>query len=181
MPIKKSDIFLPPNILTLLRLILLPFVFYFLFKETRGDLIIAIILMAIIFFSDVFDGYLARKLNQVSDFGKVLDPVVDKIVIFCFCLYVIFYKGFPVWAFVLIFLKDITALLGAFYLIKAKKTIPSPNRWGKYSVFVLGIALFLYIIELDFWKTVALEMGIVLVVITMFTYARSFIRTVRRK
>jgi len=110
-----------------------------------------------------------------------LDPVVDKIAIFCFCLYVIFYKGFPVWAFLLILTKDITALLGAFYLIKTKKTIPSPNRWGKYTVFVMGIVLFLYIIELDFWKEIALEIGIILVVITILTYTISFVRAIHRK
>jgi len=180
MLIKKSEIFLVPNLLTILRLILLPFIFFFLFKNTTKDLIYAIILMGIVYFSDVFDGYLARKLNQKSDFGKILDPIVDKIVIFCFSLYVLFYKGFPLWAFVLILIKDISILSGGLYLIKKKNIIPTPNFWGKYTASVLGVVLFLYILEIDSLKILGLWIGVGMVLVTIFTYVKLFIHSMQK-
>jgi len=74
-----------PNSITLTRLVLIPFFMFFMFvpvfSDTATRLIVAAI-FAVTAFTDFLDGYLARKLNLVTDFGKFLDPVVDKLMIF---------------------------------------------------------------------------------------------------
>lgn len=70
-----------PNILTLLRIILIPFfiiVFYLPFENAH---LIAAIMFALASFTDWLDGYLARKLGQISPFGSFLDPVADKLLV----------------------------------------------------------------------------------------------------
>ncbi len=64
-----------PNVLTVFRLFIVPFFAYFLCEE---QFIIAFILFAIAAFTDVLDGYLARKYNAISNFGKICDPLADK-------------------------------------------------------------------------------------------------------
>ncbi|SNR75323.1 CDP-diacylglycerol--glycerol-3-phosphate 3-phosphatidyltransferase [Desulfurobacterium atlanticum] len=65
-----------PNILTILRIIFIPFIVFFIIE---GMYFISIILFVISAFTDFLDGYLARKMRSVSNFGKLFDPVADKI------------------------------------------------------------------------------------------------------
>lgn len=72
-----------PNILTLMRIVLIPvfiLVFYLPFKDAH---IVAAIIFALASFTDWLDGYLARKLEQLSPFGAFLDPVADKLLVAC--------------------------------------------------------------------------------------------------
>ena len=74
-----------PNSITLARLVLIPFFMFFMFVPVLSDTATRLLVAAIFgvtAFTDFLDGYLARKLNLVTDFGKFLDPVVDKLMIF---------------------------------------------------------------------------------------------------
>jgi cardiolipin synthase len=173
--IKTKDLLLVPNLITLLRLFLLPFIFYFLLKNTRSDFIIALLLLGIAYFSDMFDGWVARKLHQESDLGKILDPVVDKLAVGAVAIYTVVFKGFPLWVLVLILAKDILILLGGWYLLRKRKVVPQPSKWGKYTVSLWGVVLFLYLIELSFWKELLLWIGVGMILITFFTYLKKFL------
>jgi len=175
--IKKSDFLLVPNLLTFLRLFLLPFIFYLLLRNNTSDFIIAMILLGIAYFSDIFDGWLARKLRQESELGKILDPLVDKLAVGSVAIYTVIYKGFPLWALVLVLAKDILIVLGGWYLLKIRKIVPQPNKWGKYTVSLWGIVLFFYLIELSFWKEFLLWIGVGMIFITFFTYLKTFLNS----
>ena len=180
MQIKKSDLLLLPNLLTLFRLFLLPFAFHFILKKTNSGLIIAIILLGIAYFSDIFDGYLARKLNQISDLGQILDPTVDKIIIASLAIYLTVHHGLPIWVLVLVLAEYLAIILGGVILIKRKKEVPTPKLFGKYTASILGIVLFFYLIDLVFWKQVFLWIGVVMILITLFTYVRMFILKLKK-
>ncbi len=175
MDIRTKDLLLVPNLITLLRLFLLPFIFYFLLKNTASDFIVALILIVIAYFSDMIDGWIARKLNQESDLGKILDPLVDKLAIGTVAIYTVIYKGFPLWALVLILTKDILIISGGWYLLRKREIVPQPNKWGKYTVGLWGVILFLYLIELSFWKELLLWVGVVMILITFISYFRTFL------
>ena len=65
-----------PNLLSVLRILLiLPFVYFFM----TGNVLLAGLMLALSGLSDLFDGMIARKFNQVTDLGKMLDPVADKL------------------------------------------------------------------------------------------------------
>lgn len=65
-----------PNLLSVIRIIIIPFFAYFFVK---GDAVLAVVMLALSGISDFLDGKIARKFNQVSALGKVLDPVADKL------------------------------------------------------------------------------------------------------
>lgn len=71
-----------PNKLTLLRVIMIPlFIFFYLYDVMPGADFIATVLFVLAFFTDWLDGYLARKTNQVTNFGKIMDPLADKVLV----------------------------------------------------------------------------------------------------
>ena len=82
---KKDQIFTLPNLLSVIRLMLIPLIVYlYCFKKLYGEAVLFIILSGA---TDIVDGFIARKFNMISDFGKILDPIADKLtqvtVIFC--------------------------------------------------------------------------------------------------
>lgn len=71
-----------PNALTILRFLLVPVFVYFLFGSVELDrMLIATIIFIIASFTDYLDGLLARKMNVISDFGKIMDPLADKLLV----------------------------------------------------------------------------------------------------
>lgn len=79
--VDKREIFSIPNIITYIRIMMIPFICV-MFFEGRSD--VALWLSVVFWLADIVDGYLARRLNQVTNLGKMLDPIVDKIFQFSF-------------------------------------------------------------------------------------------------
>lgn len=71
-----------PNLLTLLRVLLIPvFIWFVFFGSGENRIAIAVLVFAVASFTDFWDGYLARKWNVISDFGKIADPLADKLLV----------------------------------------------------------------------------------------------------
>ena len=154
---KKVDfkyLFTIPNILSYIRIVLIvPFMVFFIRKEY----LIATIVIGISGLSDCFDGFLARKLNQVTQLGKMLDPVADKLTLLAVsvCLSIIQPVIFPV--VIILVIKDILMLIGATVLLK-KRIMPVASAWyGKvgticfyFSVTVVVLFDIIWNIE-NFW------------------------------
>ena len=121
------------NILTLLRLFSVPII---LLMILEGKLHLAFWFFLFASLTDIFDGLLAKKLNIITEFGKVLDPISDKILIFS-VLITLGYKNFielPI--VIIIILRDFIILLGAILSILLKKKINySPLKIGKITFF----------------------------------------------
>lgn len=177
MEIKKTDFFLIPNLLTLLRFSTYPFIFYFLKKE---ELFLAVVFIVIAAATDVLDGLFARRLNQISDLGKILDPSVDKLGIGIFIIYATIYKGFPIWACVLVITKEILFLLAGLFIISKKSVVPVSSFWGKLNVCVWGFTLVFYILELDYVKKISLGIALVVALVTVIVYSKTFFKYMGR-
>jgi cardiolipin synthase (CMP-forming) len=96
-----------PNILTVIRILLVPVFIYFLFKEELFYNILAFAIFFIASITDLVDGYLARKWNQTTEFGKFLDPLADKIlVIGSFITFLVLNEQVETWMVFLIILRD---------------------------------------------------------------------------
>lgn len=139
-----------PNIITMIRLIILPFILILLNKEYN---IWACVLIIFCGLTDVLDGYFAKVLNQSTAIGKVLDPVVDKIFYLTILVFLIFYRDFPLSAFIIIVVLEFFILSGGYILISKYKVVPSSNVYGKVAVCLISLAVFLYVIDLNFLKT----------------------------
>ncbi|MCD6328748.1 MAG: CDP-alcohol phosphatidyltransferase family protein [Candidatus Cloacimonetes bacterium] len=135
-----------PNIVTLIRLIILPFVLVSLNKEHNIQAFILILLAG---FTDVLDGFLAKILHQSTTIGKILDPVVDKIFTVTVLIYLYIYRGFPFWAFYSIIALEMLILIGGYWMIMRHHQIPSSSLCGKIAVMIISISMYFYVVDID--------------------------------
>ncbi len=102
-----------PNTLSIIRLLLFPVIFLLITKSTASNYPYLIFVFFLAIALDFFDGYLARKLSQETELGKILDPVADKIMVFFIVLGLMIKSDFPIWLGVIIFLRDFFILAAA--------------------------------------------------------------------
>lgn len=130
------------NILTLIRLLLVPvFAFFFL----QENYILAIIIFVFCGITDFVDGYIARKFNMITPFGKLMDPLADKVLqITALVLLTINFKINIV--IVIVFgVKELVMLIGSTFLYR-KNVVVFSNWYGKLATLVLFIAIFVNIV-----------------------------------
>lgn len=179
MIIKKRDFFLFPNLLAIFRILLLPFIFFFLAQETKSGLVFAIVLIAVAVTSDVLDGHVARKLNQITDLGRLLDPVADKLGLGIFVIFIIIHRGFPIWSACLLFLKDLLTLVAAIAMMKRKGFILMSNNWGKLNSWIWAFTVVIYIARIHPLEPWFLILATVSVVNCIIQYLRLFMAQYR--
>ena len=108
--ITLRDFFYVSNILSATRLATVPFIFYAIYRE---QWIFAIICGGVAVITDVLDGFFARRLEQHSELGYILDPVADKLAISAGIFALVLSKSpFPFWAFLIIVTRDVLIVLG---------------------------------------------------------------------
>lgn len=121
-----------PNWITVSRLFGLPFILYFLSYPTTKNLWICTAIFLVAASTDWVDGYLARKLDQVTELGKFLDPLVDKLLVLAPLLGLIQLQQVPAWGVFLILTRELTI---AGWRVNPKLTgdskIQGANIWGK--------------------------------------------------
>jgi CDP-diacylglycerol--glycerol-3-phosphate 3-phosphatidyltransferase len=95
---------------------------------------ICVALIVIFGLGDVLDGYLARKYEQITDFGAFLDPFADKYMVVSCCMVLVYHGKLPLWYLLLVFNKDVF-VFGAWiiYFLKTNEMYLSPNIFGKSS------------------------------------------------
>ncbi|MBQ9280220.1 MAG: CDP-alcohol phosphatidyltransferase family protein [Clostridia bacterium] len=127
-----------PNILTILRFILIPFIIIAISEE---QYILAVILFTVSSITDVLDGVIARKFNFITDFGKLMDPVADKLtqisIIGTLCLYDIL----PIWMVIVLVLKEFIMVVGAALLYKRKDVVVTSKWYGKLTTVLIYLAV----------------------------------------
>ncbi|MCB1200489.1 MAG: CDP-diacylglycerol--glycerol-3-phosphate 3-phosphatidyltransferase [Leptospiraceae bacterium] len=108
-----------PNILTVLRILLIPVFLYFLLSKVPTERFLALIIFIIASVTDFFDGYLARKLNQDSALGRFLDPFADKaLVIATLIVFLILDPALPIWMVLVIIGRDMLVTLMRYLAIR---------------------------------------------------------------
>lgn len=168
-----------PNMLTLGRLILLPFIFFCLRHDTSSYTLAAIVLIFAAVLLDSLDGYVAHKLNQVTDLGRILDPIVDKLSVGCGIIFLLVLRDFPLWAALIIFGRDAAILVLVFLLIRRKELVTSSNFLGKMTVTALAGMILFYIVQLQPHAIISVYVAVFLVILSGTDYICSYIRIVR--
>ncbi|NJN72423.1 MAG: CDP-diacylglycerol--glycerol-3-phosphate 3-phosphatidyltransferase [Limnothrix sp. RL_2_0] len=154
-----------PTWITVSRLAGVPFLLVLLNNPTGGDRLIAVIIFLVVALTDWLDGYLARKLDQVTDLGKFLDPLVDKLLVTAPLLALVALQQVPAWGVFLILARELTV---AGWRVTGDKKIQGANIWGKAKTVtqIAAIALLIYPINnqgeilalILFWTAVALTL-----------------------
>lgn len=170
----SSGIWNLPNVLTMLRIVLVPFFIWFLVADnnTAGPWRwAAVAAFAVAIYTDKLDGDIARSRGLITDFGKIADPIADKLLIGSALVMLSVLNELPWWITILILVREwgITAL--RFFVIRYG-VIPA-SRGGKLKTVVQTFAIFLYVIPLAAFApwlgTLALVVMLVAVAITVWT------------
>jgi CDP-diacylglycerol--glycerol-3-phosphate 3-phosphatidyltransferase len=135
----------------------------------------AVFFILVASFTDFLDGYLARKLHQITDLGKIIDPLADKIGIGIVALCLVLTDDIPLWFFVVVLARDALIFLGGVYINRQKGIVPQSNMAGKIAVNIIALALLLSILRipsLHLVFTVMIWLSIVSMTISLVIYAK---------
>jgi CDP-diacylglycerol--glycerol-3-phosphate 3-phosphatidyltransferase len=135
----------------------------------------AVFFILIASFTDFLDGYLARKLHQVTDLGKIIDPLADKIGIGIIALCLVIIQDIPLWYFVLVLARDAIIFLGGVYIKQQKRVVPQSNMAGKIAVNIIALALLFSIFNTPMARliyTFLLWLSILSMTISLVIYAK---------
>ncbi len=127
-----------PNLLSILRLALVP---VFLVLQLNDQLVRSLLVLAVASFTDWLDGFIARKFNQITELGKVLDPAADRLYIFASLIGLTINGNIPAWLAVVIIARDVM-LLAVYPILASRGYGPLPVHFvGKAGTFALLYAL----------------------------------------
>ena len=176
MRFQARELFFVPNLLTYFRIVLIPLIFYYLEEQ---NFLWAAVLGGGTMVSDILDGILARKLNQSSELGKILDPLTDKIAIGAFAAYTALTADFPLWAAALIIGRDVLIILLGLIFSRKTKEIPTSNFLGKITALSWGILLVVYVVRWEAGKMPFLMLSVILLAASIISYGARLIRLIR--
>lgn len=126
-----------PNILTISRFILIPFI---LISISNENYVLAIILLTLSGLTDVLDGFIARKFNFITNFGKLVDPLADKATQISVLVALMLKNIIPFWFIAIIFIKEFLMIAGASFLY-GKELVVSSKWYGKLTTVLFYIAI----------------------------------------
>lgn len=160
-----------PNVLSLFRLLLVPVFLVVFFFSGDGNHIGALVVFLIASFTDVLDGIIARKTNQITSYGVVLDPLADKLLKAATLIAFAVSGIIPVWLTVVLIVIDTAMIITGVCLYNKKITIPS-NFFGKAGTFITSIGLVLCFFDksLNGWNLYILYAGLIIIVISVIVY-----------
>ncbi len=175
--LSPKDLFLLPNLITLSRL----FLSLYLFNRHSFDTFqtyYLVFIIALIGISDSIDGIVARRLNQVSRLGTILDPVCDRIVF----LLLLFWLTdiFPDWFFYGILIREILVMIGSLYVLINTKTIKVSNI-GKIGTVLIFFSICFFVINSGNEQSIFLLFGLFSLIFYYFVALEYFYKIFIKK
>ena len=170
-----------PNALTIFRILALPFCAYALFKNGGDDdswRIIAFTLFFIVGLSDILDGRIARSRNQITEFGKLLDPIADKAMLATASIGASILGMLSWWVTAIFLIREVAVTILRFAVIK-KGVIPA-SKGAKVKTFFQSFGVGFYILPLpsylDLPRDIFMAVAIYLTISTGVTYFRKALK-----
>ena len=167
-----------PNKLTVLRVIMVPFFVAFMLYPLAGDAskYVALVLFCVASFTDFLDGHIARKNNLVTNFGKFMDPLADKLLVCSalICLTVVQNDQLPTWIVLIIIAREF--IISGFRLVASDNGIViAASYWGKFKTVSHMTMIIMVILNIDnpiynILTWVVVWVGLALTVISLVDY-----------
>lgn len=167
-----------PNILSIIRILLVPFIVWTYFSQNiKYNAIISIGLVVFSGLTDVVDGFIARRFNMITNVGKILDPIADKLTQFTVAICISISHPIMWWIVCIIFGKEVLTLIGAIIFVNSVKTTPQAKWWGKLATVIIFITMISFMIFDEYLANAAwiYDAQIVLVSICIASLAFSFL------
>lgn len=186
-----KEFFYVSNLISFSRFLLLPFTLLFLLNDAY---ILGLVFIIIIWVSDLLDGYFARKRNEISELGKIIDPLADKLSVAGIVLVLLYKEMVPLWFVIIVIFRDLLILIGALYLKYRKNIVLQSDITGKLTVFVIGFTMLImvlfkaienyslkYIYEnMELFNNALLLLSIVMSVFSLVSYFIKFIKIINK-
>ena len=141
----------------------------------------SILIILYIFISDILDGYFARKMNHVTDLGKIIDPIADKICLVVVLIYLIDVYQTPFLIFyILISLRDVMLMTFTLYLIHNYNYVSEANFYGKVFIFVTTLMLISFMFKLNMAiSSILYFLSIIMLIVSTFYYVKSHVSKIK--
>ena len=163
-----------PNKLTVLRVIMVPFFVFFMLTDVGGpaNKWIALVLFCVASLTDMLDGKIARKYNLVTNFGKLMDPLADKLLV-CSALICLIQLGqLPAWIVIVIISREF--IISGFRLIASDNgRVIAASYWGKFKTTFQMVMICLMIANIEALSvltTIVMWVALVLTVVSLVDY-----------
>ena len=134
-----------PNLLTIIRLVLVPVFLFVFFSDLPNGVFIALLIFLAAGFTDILDGAIARRFNMVTKWGAILDPLADKLMSLTVLISLTVSSIIPVWVLLIIGAKELLMISGATQLFRTGKFVPAKS-YGKAA----SVLFYISIITLEF-------------------------------
>ena len=163
-----------PNKLTILRIIMIPFFVVFLLADITGsaDKWIALVIFCVASLTDMLDGKIARKQNLVTNFGKFMDPLADKLLVCSALICLIELNALPAWMVIIIISREF--IISGFRLIASDNgVVIAASYWGKFKTTFQMVSVVLLILDipvLAFVTTICVWIALVLTIVSLVDY-----------
>ncbi|HIV35103.1 MAG TPA: CDP-diacylglycerol--glycerol-3-phosphate 3-phosphatidyltransferase [Candidatus Blautia intestinigallinarum] len=164
-----------PNKLTVVRMIMVPFFVLFMLTDFAGAAgkWISLLLFVAASFTDYLDGHLARKYNLVTDFGKFMDPLADKLLVCSALICLVEMDRLAAWIVIIIIGREF--IISGFRLVAADNgVVIAASYWGKFKTVSQMIMIILMIMNLggifDILETVFVWLALILTVVSLVDY-----------
>ena len=179
-----KELFYISNFLSIFRIILLFPLSYLLFTDTNQHRTLILVILLSMYITDLLDGFLARKLNQVTELGKIIDPLADKISVVTLVIILLIQNKIPLWFVSIVVLRDVLILLFGLMLKERKKITLMSNYPGKAAVLSIGVVIFLAVLdisEINNYIIYLMYLSIALIFYSSFLYLKRFKQTIGEK
>ena len=165
-----------PNKLTIFRVILIPFFVFFLLTDVLGASgdYLALVIFIVASLTDMLDGKIARKYNLVTNFGKFMDPLADKLLVCSAMICLVDLRLLPSWIVIIIIAREF--IISGFRLIAAEHQIViAASMWGKFKTTFQMIMIILLILDLNYpfsgvVNMVVTYIALILTVVSLIDY-----------
>ena len=165
-----------PNKLTILRVIMIPFFVFFLLSGVGGSASkwIALVIFAAASITDTLDGYIARRDNLITDFGKFMDPLADKLLVCSAMICLVEMGRIPAWIVIVIISREF--IISGFRLIASDNgRVIAASYWGKFKTASQMVTVILLVLNIQntvftVLGTVFIYISLVLTVVSLIDY-----------
>lgn len=170
-----------PNALTLARFLMtgvFPYLYFNKGLANNKAWAFAVFILAGV--TDVLDGWIARRYNMITKWGKLMDPLADKLMLLIVLVCLAVDKVVPLWIIIIIALKELIMIVGALFLYKEREVVVQSNFYGKLATVLFYIAITALIFELPYAKYILL-VALISTILALIQYAILNFKDAREK
>ena len=160
------------NLLTTIRFFLVPIVGWLLYNNQNIWAIVVLVLSGL---TDIFDGFFARKFNTVTSWGKLADPLADKLMQIMVLVMLFIKDKISIVIVIILILKEIFMVIGSYFLYKEDNVVVSANWYGKIATVLIYFAVVLIIFNVPY-ASIIMILAVAFSLFSLLMYTLNFLK-----